>query len=109
MPGEDIQNTTPTPDATHSIYRNQYYTQTNVPLSKEYSRFFKDLSANNSTAWFNANKQRYEQHVKAPFHELAGEVLSLMKKPDAANSMEPKDAVKAAEGLDDFMRKTLGK
>ena len=64
-----------------------------MALGKEFVSFFKDLAANNSTTWFNANKKRYEQHVKAPFHELVGEVITLMKKLDPAITMEPKDAI----------------
>jgi uncharacterized protein (TIGR02453 family) len=64
-----------------------------MPLTKEYTGFFKDLAANNSTAWFNTNKKRYEQHVKIPFQELVAEVIALMKKQDPAITMEPKDAV----------------
>ena len=64
-----------------------------MPLTKEYVRFFKDLSANNSTTWFNANKKRYEKEVKAPFLELISEVTALMKKTDPAINLDPKDAV----------------
>jgi len=64
-----------------------------MALSKEYVSFFKELAANNSSEWFNANKKRYEQHVKAPFTELVQEVINLMKKIDPQIKVEPKDCV----------------
>jgi uncharacterized protein (TIGR02453 family) len=64
-----------------------------MALDKSYVSFFNALAANNTTAWFNANKKQYEQSVKAPFLELIGEVIALMKKQDPRITMEPKDAV----------------
>jgi uncharacterized protein (TIGR02453 family) len=64
-----------------------------MALSKEYVAFFKELSAKNTTQWFNANKKRYEQHVKAPFAELVQEVIDLMKKSEPRLHAEPKDCV----------------
>ena len=64
-----------------------------MALSKEYVRFFKELSANNSTEWFNANKKRYEQHVKEPFNQLVQEVIGLMKKEDPSINVQAKDCV----------------
>jgi uncharacterized protein (TIGR02453 family) len=64
-----------------------------MSLSKEYVSFFKKLSANNNTEWFNANKKKYEQDVKAPFYQLVQEVIDLMKKLDPAIKVEPKDCV----------------
>ena len=64
-----------------------------MALSKEYVTFFKQLSANNTTTWFNANKKMYEEHVKKPFLDLVGEVINLMKKIDPAIKVEPKDCV----------------
>lgn len=62
-------------------------------LTKEYVSFFKDLAANNTTEWFNANKKRYETHVKTPFNELTQEVIDLMKKIDPAIKVQPKDCI----------------
>lgn len=64
-----------------------------MALSKEYVSFFKQLAANNNTAWFNANKKKYEQHVKEPFYALVQEVIDQMKKLDPAIKLEPKDCV----------------
>ncbi len=64
-----------------------------MSLSKEYVSFFKQLNANNSTEWFNANKKKYEQHVKEPFNKLVQEVIDLMKKSDPRINLEPKEGV----------------
>ena len=64
-----------------------------MPLSKEYVKFFKELAANNSTEWFNANKKRYETFVKGPFQDLVSEVIELMKKADPGLKTEAKDCI----------------
>ena len=64
-----------------------------MALSKNYISFFKELSANNTSAWFNANKKRYEKDVKEPFNELVQEVIGLMQKVDPAIRVQPKDCV----------------
>ena len=35
-------------------------------FSKEFFDFLRDLKANNRKEWFQANKHRYEKHLKAP-------------------------------------------
>ena len=64
-----------------------------MSLSKDYASFFKQLTANNSTEWFNANKKKYDQHVKEPFNQLVQEVIDLMKKSDPRINTQPKDSV----------------
>ena len=64
-----------------------------MSLSKDYVSFFKQLGANNSTEWFNANKKKYEQHVKEPFNTLVQQVIDLMKKVDPAMKIQPKDSI----------------
>lgn len=64
-----------------------------MTLGKEYVLFFKELSANNTTEWFNNNKKRYEQHVKTPFNQLVQEVIDLMKKLDPELKAAPKNSV----------------
>ncbi|MGH9593936.1 MAG: DUF2461 family protein [Bryobacteraceae bacterium] len=39
-------------------------------LTPETFRFFTELSRNNSKAWMDANRDRYQQHVVAPLREL---------------------------------------
>jgi uncharacterized protein (TIGR02453 family) len=64
-----------------------------MALSKEYVAFFKQLASNNNTEWFNANKKKYEEHVKKPFTELVQEVIERMKKLDPKIKLEPKDCI----------------
>lgn len=62
-------------------------------LSKQFTSFFKELTGNNNRDWFNANKERFEEQVKAPFENLTREVIALMKKLDPKITIEAKDAV----------------
>ena len=41
-------------------------------FGRETQRFLKDLAANNNRAWFNANKDRYEQFVVQPPRDGSG-------------------------------------
>lgn len=47
-----------------------------VYFDKEYCRFFKELEKNNTKAWFDKNRKRYEDSVKVPFKKL---VLDLVQ------------------------------
>ncbi len=40
-------------------------------LSRESFKFMKELSENNSKPWFDANRARYDAHVRLPLKELA--------------------------------------
>lgn len=42
-------------------------------FSKELFQFLYELKFNNERAWFNANKARYEEHVKAPVQRFLAE------------------------------------
>ena len=42
----------------------------NAIFTPEIFRFFRQLSRNNHKPWMDANRERYEQHVVAPFREL---------------------------------------
>jgi uncharacterized protein (TIGR02453 family) len=50
------------------------------PFTSETNRFFRDLSRNNSKAWMDANRERYQDHVVAPFRAL----LDALAKPALA-------------------------
>jgi len=63
------------------------------PLTPEFIKFFIDLSRNNHKDWFDANRKRYESHVKKPFAEFTKAVIDEMKKLDKNITMEPKDAI----------------
>jgi uncharacterized protein (TIGR02453 family) len=62
-------------------------------LSKEYISFFRDLAGNNEREWFHDNKERFEEHVKAPFEALTEEVITRMQKLDPKVTLGVKDAV----------------
>ncbi|MCC6720825.1 MAG: DUF2461 domain-containing protein [Bacteroidia bacterium] len=51
-------------------------------LTEKYKEFFKELAANNNSEWFNNNRKRYENDVKAPFYKLVADVLSEFSKID---------------------------
>jgi len=44
-------------------------------ITSAYFDFFKDLSQNNNTAWFQENKKRYEKEAKEPFLDLVGQLI----------------------------------
>ena len=56
-------------------------------------RFLRDLKKNNDRDWFNDNKQRYEQHVKAPMLQLLATLAVRMKAVEADIVLEPKKAM----------------
>ena len=62
-------------------------------FTKEFNDFFKELSKNNKTEWFHANKKRYEEFVKEPFEEFVAEMISLIQKEDSEINILPKDAI----------------
>jgi uncharacterized protein (TIGR02453 family) len=49
-------------------------------FSKDAPRFFKELAQNNNSAWFNANRSRYDEGVKRPAHALMEDLLAGIKK-----------------------------
>jgi uncharacterized protein (TIGR02453 family) len=55
--------------------------------------FFKELSKNNNTTWFNENKKKYEQDVKNPFITFIEDVIKEASKLDKNIKIEAKDAI----------------
>jgi uncharacterized protein (TIGR02453 family) len=49
-------------------------------FSKDTLKFFKELARNNKSAWFNANRSRFEAAIKKPAHALMEDLLLGMKK-----------------------------
>src|SRR6266513_861307 len=47
-----------------------------MPFTRETLQFLRDIAKHNDRAWFAANKDRYEEHVKAPAEQFAGEVAT---------------------------------
>ena len=62
-------------------------------FSKEFIKFFKELSKNNEREWFHANKKRYETHVKNPFKEFVTLMIDEVQKVDPSVVIAPKDAI----------------
>jgi len=62
-------------------------------FSQDFVDFFTELSKNNNTTWFHANKKRYEQSVKEPFEDFVAEIISRMQKEDPGIQIMPKEAI----------------
>ena len=58
-----------------------------------FQTFFRDLSKNNTTAWFDENRKSYEKEVKQPFSVFVTEMILRIKK------FEPEIAIKAADAI----------
>lgn len=56
-------------------------------------KFFKDLSKNNTTEWFNENRKTYEQEVKIPFNHFVEEMIGRIKKYEPQLAIKPADAI----------------
>ncbi|MEO9476034.1 MAG: DUF2461 domain-containing protein [Cyclobacteriaceae bacterium] len=53
-------------------------------IDKKFSEFFTELKNNNNKEWFHANKKRYEQSVKEPFHLLIETLIAPIQSIDPA-------------------------
>ena len=62
-------------------------------FSQDFVDFFNELSKNNKTAWFHANKNRYEENVKGPFADFVAEIISRMQKEDPQIQIMPREAI----------------
>jgi uncharacterized protein (TIGR02453 family) len=56
-------------------------------------KFFENLSKNQNTLWFHANKQDYEKYVKLPMQELLMELSAEFKKSKINLKGDPKKAI----------------
>ncbi len=56
-------------------------------------KFFKDLSSNNSSEWFNENRKIYENEVKKPFALFVETMIGRIKKHEPETKIEPADAI----------------
>lgn len=61
----------------------------NAPFLK----FFKELSKNNTTVWFNENRKIYEKEVKKPFADLVGELIKRIQEYEPEMQIKPSDAI----------------
>lgn len=62
-------------------------------FTKEFIKFFKELSENNNREWFNENKTRYEKFAKEPFHNFVSEILTRISFEDPTIMTDPKDVI----------------
>lgn len=62
-------------------------------LPKQFFAFFAALEKNNTREWFDAHKDDFEEHVKAPFHGLVEGLVEAMRTEDPMITMSAKDAV----------------
>lgn len=62
-------------------------------FSQDFVDFFSELSKNNNTNWFHANKKRYEEHVRESFEDFVAEIISRMQKEDPEIKILPKEAI----------------
>ncbi|HFX17823.1 MAG TPA: DUF2461 domain-containing protein [Flavobacteriales bacterium] len=63
-----------------------------MSLTPEYFNFLKELAANHNREWFQTNKNRFEQHVSAPFTALTQNVIYLMQQIDPQINIDYKQA-----------------
>ena len=63
-------------------------------ITKEYFDFFAELEKNNNKEWFDANRKRYEKHVKVPFKKLVEQVITEVAfVDDSIAALEAKNAI----------------
>jgi uncharacterized protein (TIGR02453 family) len=58
-----------------------------------FTRFFKDLNKNNTTAWFNENRKTYENEVKKPFAAFVDDLIKQVQKHDPSVKIKASDAI----------------
>jgi len=62
-------------------------------FTKDFTQFFIELSRNNHKDWFDENRKRYEQNVKAPFLAFTTDFVNEAKKLDKRLEQDPKKAI----------------
>lgn len=62
-------------------------------FNTSFLEFFKELAKNNTTAWFNQNRQTYEKEVKKPFFFFVEEMISRIQKYEPEVQIKPSDAI----------------
>jgi uncharacterized protein (TIGR02453 family) len=63
-------------------------------ITKEYFDFFAELEQNNNKEWFDANRKRYDKHVKTAFKKLVEQIITEVAfVDDSIASLEAKDAI----------------
>ncbi|MFT4532380.1 MAG: hypothetical protein ACI9T8_000400 [Candidatus Saccharimonadales bacterium] len=63
-------------------------------FTKEYIDFFTELAFNNEKSWFDANRHRYEEHVREPLKKFIIDLIAEIQKFDKSiGHLEPKDVM----------------
>ena len=63
-------------------------------FTSDFLQFFIDLAPNNNKEWFDANRDRYEQHVREPFKKFVQHLINeISKKAPEYKNLEPKDCI----------------
>jgi uncharacterized protein (TIGR02453 family) len=62
-------------------------------FSNNFVKFFKDLSKNNSSEWFNENRKVYETEVKKPFATFVDEMINRIRKHEPLVKIKAGDAI----------------
>lgn len=62
-------------------------------FSQTFITFFKELSKNNTSEWFNENRKTYEKEVKKPFADFVEEMIARIQKYDPEVQIKPADAI----------------
>lgn len=62
-------------------------------FTKDFLKFFEELTDNNNREWFTNNKELYEKKVRKPFEELVFELITRLSFDDPLLMLEPKDAI----------------
>jgi uncharacterized protein (TIGR02453 family) len=62
-------------------------------FTNNFTKFFKDLEKNNSTAWFNENRKTYESEVKKPFAAFVEEMIKRIQKHEPEVKIKASDAI----------------
>ena len=62
-------------------------------FTPDFLDFLKELAADNSKEWFDANRKRYEKSVKNPFKAFVDELISRIHEVEPNVTIEAKDAI----------------
>ena len=62
-------------------------------FTPSFLKFFKELTKNNTTVWFNENRKTYEQDVKKPFSDFVETMISRIQKYEPEVQIKPSDAI----------------
>lgn len=62
-------------------------------FTEEFLVFFMELAPNNNKDWFDANRQRYLQHVKAPFEAFVDHLIKKMDKDYPLGDLKASDCI----------------